>query len=274
MEKDFINIEQDTCIDKIDERDYKYSEILGLSERDRSHFIDLESDYQNQRLEEITKYMCVFFSNSHNSNIMNFLEWSETRTTWKELWLEAEKEKMLDVKSWTYLVNWPKFLKMKGLISGYSKVSSLDEIKDSIFSGKPVSVWSNKIKWSLVKKAPFTVVEWNSYWHAFIIIGYDDDKEHFILKNSYWKDEFDNWKFYLKYENIDLLFDSKYSLIDSPDLILQYNKKIMSEINIEKAKEAFELWIWNWKDATKPASREEVATMILRGLEKLKNWEI
>ena len=45
----------------------------------------------------------------------------------------------------------------------------------------------------------------------------------------------------------------------------------MENINIEKAKEAFTLGIWNGLDATKPASREETATMILRAIEKFKD---
>lgn len=274
MQKEYLEVQQDTCLDQDDERDYSYSEILWLWERDRDAIIDLETDYQNQGLEEITKFMCVYYSNSHNSNIMNFLEGSDVRTTWKDLWLEAESKGMLDVKKGAYLSDWPKLLKQKGLISGYVKVSTLDEIKDSIFNKSPVSVWSNKIKWSAVKVAPFTVIEGNSYWHAFLIIWYDDDKKVFICKNSYGKDKYDNGRFYLKYEDIGLLFNSKYSLVDTVDPIVSHKEKIKSEINIEKAKEAFDLWIWNWKDPKKEPTREEVATMVLRWLEKLKNWEI
>lgn len=272
--KDFIEVEKDTCIDKIDERDYEYSGVLWISKLRWSCIIDLLSDYQNQKLEDISKFMCVYFTSSHNSNIMNNLEKSEVRTSWKELWLEAIKMGMLDINSGTYLVNWPKFLKKKGLITGYVKVNTLEEIKHSIFNNRPVSVWSNKIKWSIVKKPPFIVEKWDSYWHAFVIIWYDDEKELFTLKNSYWKESFDNGRFYLRYDDLNILYPSKYSLIDSVDPIIVYKKKIMEWINIPKAQEAFELGLWNWKDATKPASREEVATMILRGLEKLKEWKI
>jgi hypothetical protein len=43
----------------------------------------------------------------------------------------------------------------------------------------------------------------------------------------------------------------------------------MENITIESAKEAFEAGIWNGLDPKNPASREEVAAMVYRAMQKL-----
>ena len=62
--------------------------------------------------------------------------------------------------------------------------------------------------------------------------------------------------------------------VDRDNLIDKKKKEIMENINIEEAKEAFLKWIWNWERATEPVSREEAATMIMRAVEKYRNWEM
>jgi len=260
------------ALDKSDERDYKYSDVFEWvvwAILPTWKIIDLWTDYQNQSLEEITKYMCVFYNTAHWTNILNIIEWSEVFSKWKDLWLEAIDKWLLNPKSWAYIVNWPKLLKSKGLIKWYTLIHTLEEIKHSIAQNKPVSTWSNKINWRAWLKAPYILSEWPSYWHAFLIIWYDDDKELLTIKNSYWKWKFDNWKNYLKYSDIWLLFNSKYSLIDSEDPILTYKKKIMDWINLEEAKKMFELWYWNWERPTESMSREEVMTVLSRVMKDL-----
>jgi len=267
-------INKDFALDKSDERDYKYDdvfpeEIAGII-LPKKKVIDLKTDYQNQALEEITKYMCVFYNTAHGTNILNDIEWSLKETIkWKELWLEAIDLWLLDPNAWTYIVSWPKLLKRKWLISWYVKVNWLQEIKQSIYNNRPISVWTNNINWKETKKVPYIAIWGQSYWHAFLIIWYDDEKELFYCKNSYWKETFDNWINYLKYSDLWLLFPSKYSLIDQEDPILAYKKQIIDNINLEEAKKMFQLWYWNGKDATKSMSREEVMTVLYRVMKKL-----
>jgi len=257
------------AFDKTDERDYVYEDIFLLwGTLPSMKIIDREDDYQNQSLEDITKYMCVFYNTTHWINILNKIEWSKTFQDGKALWLEAIDKWLLDPKNWAYIVNWPKLLKQKGLIKWYALIHTLDEIRHSIDNNRPVSTWSNKIDWRAWLKIPYILSEWPSYWHAFLIIWYDDASQLLVIKNSYWDWKFDNGKNYLKYSDIWLLFNSKYSLIDQEDPIITYKQKIMAWINIEKAKEAFELWLWNWENPTKPMSREEVMTVLLRIMEK------
>jgi len=72
----------------------------------------------------------------------------------------------------------------------------------------------------------------------------------------------------LRYSDFWLLFNSKYSLVDKEDPILAYNKKIMNDIDLEKAKEWFKLWLWDWKRPRDNMSRQEVMTVLLRTMEK------
>jgi len=265
------NIPQVTwALDSSDERDYNYSDVFEVawSIQNKHNIIDRVDDYQNQWLEEITKFMCVFYNSTHWTNILNEIEWSDVFQDAKELWLEAIDKKLLDPKFWAYIVNWPKLLKLKWLISWYALVKTLDDIRHSIDNNRPISTWSNKLDWKYWKKIPYILREWPSYWHAFLIIWYDDIRQVLIIKNSYGDWVFDEWKNYLKYSDIWLLFHSKYSLIDAVDPILTYKQKIMANIDLEKAKEAFELWLWNWENPRENMSRQEVMTVLMRTFEK------
>ena len=265
----------DYAIDIPDERDWEYNAIFGADPILPSFYIIDDGEYQNQKLEEVTRYMCVFYSSSHGSNIQNYIEGGLTRIGGKELWLIALEKNLLDPKAWALIQSWPKLLKAEGYIDWWAKVSTMEEIRGAICNHRPIIVWSNKIDWKVAKASPFIATEGVSYWHAFIIIWYDDDDELLICKNSYWNEVFDEGVFYIKYsEYSQILFPSKYAIIDSKDAILEYKEKVMEGINIEKAKEAFEKGLWNWENATQTASREEVATMVLRGLEKLRDGQI
>ena len=74
---------------------------------------------------------------------------------------------------------------------------------------------------------------------------------------------------FLRYEDIALLFHSKYSIIDSPDKLFFYKKRIMENITIPAAKDAFEAGIWNGLNPQMPATRQETAAMIQRAIEKI-----
>jgi len=271
---------ENACYDIPDERDYKYKDVFEKEFLWAENFISksiLDNvEYQNQWLEEITKMWCVFYSTWHWSNEENFQEWSKIRIINKDLCIEAEKLWRLDLIKWASVSDWPRTAKDLLFISGWTLIETIEEAKHSIINKRPIVVWSNKINWSLWRKSPF-VLWWNSWsGHAVLIIWYDDDYEGwcFIIKQSYWKDKYDNWKQYLKYSDFWLLYTWKYSLIDSIDPILSYKQTIMDWINLPMAKVGFELWLYNWKDNEKPITREECVTVVVRTLEKLLKWEI
>lgn len=275
--KDYINIPQDTCYDIPDERDYRYELIFWLQKKYPSKYIMDKWEYQNQWLEEITKYMCVFYSTAHGNNEQNIIEGSKVRIKWKDFWLIASQRNLLDLKRWAKIKSWPDLAKDLKYIKGYSLVQELEEIKDSLVNNKPIVVGTNKGKWIAARKSPYILELGESYGHGFVIIGYDDNYEGWCLiyKNSYWENWWDEGKFYIRYTDFkDILYYSKYSLLDEIDPIIDYKQQVMKKINIPMAKVGFELWIWNWQEAEKPMTREEVVTVVLRTVEKVSKWEI
>lgn len=251
------------CFDIIDERNYLYSEICWNTELPNNFIIDKSSDYQNQGLEEITSYMCVAYSTTHWVNILNNIEnlW-EWDYNAKEFGLKMVELWRLDTTKWAVILDWPKTAREVWNIDSYFQVKTIDEVKQAIVNWHPVVTWSNQLAWDKV------CYEKPSYWHCILIIGYNETG--FIIKNSYWKWEYDNWTNLLPYSLFDKLFYTKLALVDKPNTILQYKQQIMANITIEEAKKAFEQWIWNWLNPKWNANREEVATMIYRAIEKLK----
>ena len=251
------------CFYREDERDYLFWDVdLGNKDLPDSVLLD-NVDYQIQWLEKLTINWCVFYGNWHWSNELNHKEWSKVRIDNKELCQKALDRWYLNLEWWAYLNDWPKLLKELWYIEGYLRPTTIEHVKKALSLWFPVVVWSNKLDFSRTYIAPK-----DSYGHCVLIIGYNSHE--FIIKESYWKDMYDEWKQYLKYEDFNLLFAWKYILVDKKDPILEYEKKIMEWINIPEARESFKNWFWNWKDPQGTASREEVATMIQRMYDKLK----
>lgn len=251
--------------DIIDERDYSIEVLLWAVDTLPEDFIIKDNEIQNQSLQAITRMGCVFYAWSSISNTMNFLKGEPEKISGLELSKIAIDEWLLNINEWAYVSSSPKLLKKLGYIEAYWLCRTIEEVKLSIFNGKPVQTGSNKISWNLTRKNNNVAVgKTNSPWHSFFICGWN--KEWFICENSYWEEKYNGGYFTLRYEDYNLLFNSKYAFTDTPNAQILYKKKMMEKINLEEAKEAFELWIWNGQDATLPVSREECATMILRAI--------
>lgn len=251
--------EINSALDSFDERTFNYDELAWNSEL--PSYVLLDTGYvQNQKQDWFT-YGCVYYSSAEWSNYLtkkrllakDFIKKSTTRKEWV----------------WDYTINWPKLLVSEWVISWYAWVFLLDSIKNSLANKRPIATGSTKINWQETKKSPFIAVIGTWYGHRFHIIGYDDKKQLLICKNSYWKETYDNWLFYIKYSDIWALHNTRVSLIENKTLIDNYKQKIMENIKLDSAKKRFELWIWNWLEWSKPISREEASSMIYRLYEKL-----
>lgn len=106
----------------------------------------------------------------------------------------------------------------------------------------------------------------NKYWHSLSIKKIWDN---FLI---------DNYKWILKYNIIKIedfkkfisewiIFKYAY-LIYNPERDME--KEIRDNINLERAKKAFDEKIWNWLEWDKSATREEVAAMVYSMFEKLR----
>lgn len=203
----------DYCRDKVDERNIPYELICKLwwvnNELPKSYILN-DGFILNQDILEKYYYACVFFWESNNINeIYNKFWIRRIITNWKDLADEAISKWVLDIKQGAFLIDWPKIAKDMGLINWFAIVSALEEIKHSIVNFWPISVWSNSIDWKETLTNNNIAVAWSSYGHKFIIVWYDDEKELLICENSFWKNYNDNWRFYLKYSDLWLLFNTK-----------------------------------------------------------------
>lgn len=190
-------------------------------------FVELPKTYvlnnnhlQDQSLTKETAYMCTAFANAEWANEINYKRWNNKLYEWLKLWAYMVSKKLLDPKKWAYIIDAVKSAKEMWMISWYTTVKTIEEIKDSIYKDRPVIVWTNLINRKETLKPPYIAIRWQSYWHAFFIAWYDEEK--FICENSYWK-LFDNWRFYIKYKDFDLLFNSKFSIFVDDDNFTKLN---------------------------------------------------
>jgi hypothetical protein len=174
------------CFDRVDERNYLYSEICGnINNLPASAIIDDVVDYQNQWLEKLTEYMCVAYASMHWTNVLNHIEnlW-EQDYGWKDFWLNMVSKWLLDVTKCAYIIDWPITARDEGLIAWFFQVKTLDEVKKAIIDWHPIVTWSNALAWDKVCYAK------DSYGHCVLIIWYNE--KWLIIKNSYGKGKYDN----------------------------------------------------------------------------------
>lgn len=266
------------ALDCIDERNYSYSEI-AWNDVEIKDFVLLDDwVIQDQNKAWYTMW-CVYFASSMNDNYCNKRDWIQDRSLWWEL---CEMSSTRSATLWDFLINWPKLLKKLDLIEWYFQINSIDEAKIALSNSQPIHCWTNKIDWWLTRQDNIAVI-WSWVWHAFHIIWFNAtwnekiDALHkipnncFICKNSgTW---YDNWFFYLKFEDFENLFYTKIIFENKLDNILLYKKKIMANLKLDSAKKCFELGIWSWENPNSAVTREECAAMVYRMYEKLKNNE-
>jgi len=184
------------------------------------------NDYRvnHQGLEKATKYACVFYWEANTINEIRYRKKINKLVDWKDIAYRAIEDWVYNAEKGAYLIDWPKISKRMGLIDWYTVCNSLEDIKQAIYLNWPVWVGSNQVNWSETNKNNFIVVKWKSYGHKFIIVWYDDLLKTFTCENSYWKSVFDNWRFYLKYDDLDLLFQTKTSNFINDDRFLKLDK--------------------------------------------------
>lgn len=108
------------------------------------------------------------------------------------------------------------------------------------------------------------IIFWNrwKYWHVAIITKIFWNWMFEVIEQNVW-----NWDWKWADDYVKL---SVYPNYNDVLWIYRFKEKMSQEME-EKLSKAQELWIWNWKDWDKPASRAEVALMCLRIFELLKN---
>ena len=261
-----------------DPRDFRYTEVFGVSELPRSILYDRTSIYnQWEKHTPDTTYACTCYGVTHCVNEWNFLEASKYHATLKKeldpvyIWNKALNlplpSQRPNIKTGWSLQSAVKLMMDLGCITGYTLCRSVGEVKQALANGQQVYTGSNQIDWEATKKNGMIAVRGTSYGHAFKCDGFDDDKELLTMRNSYWPNAYDNGRFYVRYKDFDILF-SCYALTDanSPE-IADYQDKVRREL-------AKERWYYNGEGNDIPLIRQDAVYMAMRVGNKTKDTGI
>lgn len=229
--------------EKADKTPIEY-EVMAWANTQLPETYILNDDYlQNQGLKTSTAYMCTAFGTTNWCNEVKHKRLNPERYNWETLWNYMISKDRLDPKVWAYLIDALKSAKELNYINGWTNVYTIESIKQALFNDKFILVWSTSIDWKKTILAPFIAIKWNTYWHAFIIVGYDDKKQLLVCENSYW-DKFDKGRFYIKYEDFWLLFNSKFA-VHIDDINFQKLNKLLAETKKFNYKDFYDLYLKN-----------------------------
>jgi hypothetical protein len=253
--------EINACLDIPDERDFQYELLMWSNEFQKIDFPKIT--VWNQWLDRKTRMACTRYALWHIVNAQNVInEWVEFLDLYK-LWERYLQINPWAESEWATLQSALQQAKNEWLIGWFFQVKTETEINDALAKWLFVYTGSSNWDWSSVRDSKIYKLRTDGkiVGHAWII-----PKEETLL-NSYWEN---NGFAKLPKELYGTTF-TKYAITPKTkyDLTLIYKNKIMSEIKLESAKKAFELWIWNGLDWNKPVTREEASAMIYRAVEKL-----
>lgn len=251
----------DACFDVKDKRDYKYTEVFGVWELPLS-VSNTRTSVQNQWAVHTpnTAFACTCYSAIHCVNEANAIEADRFAWTVKEvdavkIWSQALQRGAIIDRGWS-LQGATKLVMDLGCITGYTLCRSVGEVKQALANGQLIQTWSNSIDWKKTIENNFIVVRGQSYGHAFMCEGYDDDKELLTMRNSY-GDIMDKGRFYVRYSDFDLLY-SCYAYADSE------SKEIRQEQQKRRLELVVNAWIFNGKDLDKELIRQDAVRMVAK----------
>lgn len=219
--KSLLWLHKDMNIDIPDEKDIPYEVLFWDSEwNDNKIDLELVDKYLtifDQSKDIKTRMACWCYGIHHISNLLNLYEYNKQWEDYNQIdpidpWLEYLKENPQAQYEWSSLQTWLKKLLSNWLISWYTKLSTIEEAKNALDSGKWIYTWSMNWDWNKVKTVHIYWTKSKSYWHLFCIYSYIDS--WFLAINNNGKD---NGIFIIPYEYWDTLY-TRYAISDKKDL--------------------------------------------------------
>ena len=206
-----VNIE----LDVPDERDYQYADLFGSTEELPESIQFLPDTIQNQGTLPETRMWCSRYGMAHAINAQNKAVQERDKMRFYEFqasnfWIQYIKINPSAKKDGATLQSaLDQMLKM-WLITGYTRVKTIQEMKQSLSEYRPIYTGSKNANWNTVRDDQIYTLG-TGYAHIFTIVGYNH--KGWIAINSYW---ISNWVFSIPYNLTDSLF-TRYSLSDSRD---------------------------------------------------------
>ncbi len=247
----------DACIDAPRDTDYSHDELFWSEWATVEKKQLNKTKAQNQWAQKETHYACTIYSMVHCSNEENFLEASKLGSSVDEMNAIDIVKDVVEADVWFNPTSgWSlqeamDYFRKNNIIAGYAICKTLSDIKQAILSGRMVNTWSRSINWTETKRNGNIAVAGTSYWHAFCIEWFDDTRWVLICRNSYGEQQYDSGRFYVRYEDLWLLY-TRYAIIDYSDKVIILGNKWKI------------LGIWNGERPNDPVTRLELATILQR----------
>lgn len=204
-------------LDQPKENEFIYETLFGSE--DSQHSIEfLPAHIQNQGAKPITRMACSRYGMVHAINAQNRYVQTKDWGRYYEIPAEWQWENYLKInpkaeeEGATLQSALDQFTEL-GYITGYSRLSSIEDMKASLNNARPIYTGSQNGDWAYVRdfKQYKLRTDWRVVWHIFCIVGYN--ASGWIAINSY---GINNGVFYIPYDLTSSLF-SRYSISDSRD---------------------------------------------------------
>lgn len=237
------------CMDMPDERDRHYEDVVWYNRHISEQDILLGNSVarQNQSLPNnpSTKMACWSYWIAHCNNVTRerntTIPYVHGNVLWARFVMEYSEiyrtQHWIDpIVHWSYLQDQLKFAIAQWIIEWYAVVNkSKNAIDNSLYNWHTIYTGSSRIDWRATRNNNARVVPWPWAGHAFMIDG--KKWEYYRCRDSSWPNNMDNWRFWIKNDQLHLLFTvySVFWLKDKP-IIDNFLKKI------EEAKANVQAW--------------------------------
>lgn len=240
--------QSDAVHDVPDDRDFRHSDVFreefgavlpaALPRRVVYDFTAAQN--QNAKNNPSTIYACVFFTKTHINNEQNFIEWRDNPDlqniqAFSELSAAdqsriAFEQGLLNLTSGAAIQDGPKLAVKQGLSAGYTLPFTIEEMKLALYMRQFIQIGTGGIDWIKTFRNGDLIIRGKCYNHSMMIEGYDDDLHGgcWILRGSNGEIGFHRGRIFLKYEDTDILFQSRYAYIDknNQDIVDRYKKNM------------------------------------------------
>lgn len=242
--------------------------------RPSKYKIDSErvSDFQNQYLQQATRMACGSYMAAHACNAMNVEEWVRP-----EIDARGEKRREIQIEKYrgsrehgSYLNDNVRMSMGLGFVANIYNVRTIDEYKTALLKNHAICTGSRNINYRRMMEL------WEDHaiigpgpGHLFTIIGYDDDKTAFLVKDSAGESLRDDGIFYIGYKDIQHLYPA-IACIDAEDK--EHNEKIKKDRELYEY--AVQYGITNGQFLEAYAERRQAAIMFARAQYLAERWHI
>ena len=228
--QNYFNKEQGWVVDVPDDRDILAEEIV-MGDVPKEVNFDKLSKIQDQRKSNVLPWAsCWPHSVSHGIEVNDVIN----PMSWQEIARLMVQEGLLH--TWgSWLIDNPKFALKQGWISGFYRVTTVEQMKAHLATGQAILVWSDKLHFNFnTDTQRYEYMRSNRSGHLWCMLPKYNEEGVWCADSLvlYWKEKFLYWK------DIDFLFPSRIALTtDKRFLTIQEIKKETQEFIRETRKQ-------------------------------------